>query len=167
MQQVSGFEKGLLSFVKGDATRPIGAGNKIVVHICNNQGAWGAGFVLAVSRRWRQPESQYMIWKEKGTFDFEKFQLGSVQFINVEKDIVVANMIGQEGVGFKSGVPPIRYEAVRKCLKRVNNYAFSSRASVHMPRISCGLSGGDWQSVEPIIKEELINNGINVTVYDL
>jgi len=36
-----------------------------------------------------------------------------------------------------------------------------------MPRIGCGLAGGDWSRVEEIINEVLIEAGVEVYVYDL
>ncbi|HWA29063.1 MAG TPA: hypothetical protein VG734_25660 [Lacunisphaera sp.] len=36
-----------------------------------------------------------------------------------------------------------------------------------MPRIGCGLAGGKWDMVEPIVVDELAALGVNVTVYDL
>jgi hypothetical protein len=36
-----------------------------------------------------------------------------------------------------------------------------------MPRIACGLAGGTWDKVEPILQEEVIARGIPVRVYDL
>ncbi|MCT2277673.1 hypothetical protein M3G91_08560 [Micromonospora chalcea] len=39
-------------------------------------------------------------------------------------------------------------------------------ASVHMPRIGCGLAGGSWQRIEPLIRQALSDRGIPVTVYD-
>ena len=39
-------------------------------------------------------------------------------------------------------------------------------ASVHMPRIGCGLAGGKWEEIEPIITDELTSQGIEVSVYD-
>ncbi len=41
-----------INYVKGDATAPIGIGNKIIVHICNDIGRWGKGFVMALSKKW-------------------------------------------------------------------------------------------------------------------
>jgi len=35
-----------------------------------------------------------------------------------------------------------------------------------MPRIGCGLAGGKWQKIEPIVENILVNNNINVFVYD-
>jgi len=39
-------------------------------------------------------------------------------------------------------------------------------ASVHMPRIGCGLAGGDWNVVESIINRTLTLRDVDVTVYD-
>ncbi len=47
-----------MSYVQGDATQPEDTGPRILVHVCNDVGAWGRGFVLAVSRRWATPERQ-------------------------------------------------------------------------------------------------------------
>jgi hypothetical protein len=36
-----------------------------------------------------------------------------------------------------------------------------------MPRIGCGLAGGRWELIDPIIDDELVTRGVDVTVYDL
>jgi hypothetical protein len=36
-----------------------------------------------------------------------------------------------------------------------------------MPRIGCGLAGGRWEMIEPLVTEELERHGVEVTVYDL
>jgi hypothetical protein len=36
-----------------------------------------------------------------------------------------------------------------------------------MPRIGCGLAGGTWDKIEPIIERTLLAKGIEVVVYDL
>lgn len=48
-----------LTFVRGDATNPQAKGPKVIAHICNDRGAWGKGFVLAISKRWPEPEAAY------------------------------------------------------------------------------------------------------------
>ena len=40
-----------LRILKGDATSPQAKGPKIIAHACNDIGGWGAGFVVAVSKR--------------------------------------------------------------------------------------------------------------------
>jgi len=154
-----------ITYVKGDATNPKSGGLKIIVHICNDLGKWGKGFVLAINKRWREPEKVY-----KDSFSSPPYpELGTVQFINVETGTVVANVIGQHGVRSlrsKTSPPPIRYEAVKQGLETIARYAEKNNASVHMPRIGCGLAGGKWENIEPIIVDALIKRNIRTTVYD-
>jgi O-acetyl-ADP-ribose deacetylase (regulator of RNase III) len=84
----------------------------------------------------------------------------------VEPDLWVANMVAQHGMTAGPEGPPIRYEAVRTCLAKVAELAQERDASVHMPRIGCGLAGGKWEMIEPIIADEVSAKGIEVTVYD-
>ena len=85
----------------------------------------------------------------------------------MQPDTTVANMIGQHGIKKGANGQPIRYEALRDCLKTVAERARATGASVHMPRIGCGLAGGDWYRVEEIITSTLVASGVEVTVYDL
>lgn len=153
-----------ITYLKGDATQPHAKGNRIIAHVCNDLGGWGKGFVLAISKRWPEPEAAYRAWhKDRSKNDFG---LGAVQLIPVEPYIWVANMVAQRGMKAGPSGPPIRYEAVRACLRTLAERAKDLDASVHMPRIVCGLAGGKWEEIEPIITEELTSKGVEVTVYD-
>jgi O-acetyl-ADP-ribose deacetylase (regulator of RNase III) len=153
-----------IRYSQGDAIQPLGRGPKVICHICNDAGGWGAGFVLAISRRWPEPERQYRAWHADR--EHNDFALGAVQFAPVEPDLWVANMVAQHGLGRSQAVPPICYEAVAECLKKVAARAGELVASVHMPRIGCGLAGGEWSQIAPLIEEHLCRPGIAVTVYD-
>ncbi|MFJ8806836.1 macro domain-containing protein [Streptomyces sp. NPDC102490] len=153
-----------IGYVRGDATAPSVKGVKMIAHVCNDLGGWGKGFVLAVSRRWPEPEAAYRAWhRDRASNDFG---LGAVQFVRVEPYVWVANMIGQRGMRTGSKGVPVRYEAIGTALGRVADKAAELGASVHMPRIGCGLAGGKWSRVEPLISEHLVRRGIPVTVYD-
>ncbi|MFB6821281.1 macro domain-containing protein [Streptomyces virginiae] len=153
-----------LRIIAGDATNPQAKGPKIIAHICNDLGGWGKGFVLALSRRWPEPEREYRRWhRERAGNDFA---LGAVQLIRVRADIWVANMVAQRGMRTGSGGPPIRYEALERCLDSVAEHALTHKASVHMPRIGCGLAGGKWERVEPIVNKTLGVRDVPTTVYD-
>ena len=154
-----------INYLKGDATAPSVKGNKIIAHVCNDLGGWGKGFVLEISKRWDKPESEYRAWHRNRSKN--DFALGRVQFVSVEKYITVANMIGQRGMKRGSKGVPVRYEAIRECLYSVAEHAWEINASVHMPRIGCGLAGGKWELIEPVIMETLIIKGILVYVYDI
>ena len=149
-----------IQYITGDATDPTGTGNKIIAHVCNDIGKWGKGFVLALSKRWWQPRTEYM--KDKAA---QSLKLGMVGLVRVEKTIWVANMVAQRDIRWRDGVPPIRYDALVECLKQLGFHAHQLNASVHMPRIGCGLAGGRWEKVEPLIGETL--PGTQIFVYDL
>ncbi|MFD3410031.1 macro domain-containing protein [Streptomyces cyaneofuscatus] len=153
-----------ITYVRGDATAPQGKGVKVIAHVCNDLGGWGKGFVVALSRRWPEPEAAYRRWhRERAGNDFA---LGAVQFVQVGPYLWVANMVGQRGMRTGSKGVPVRYEAIETALGAVAVRAGELRASVHMPRIGCGLAGGKWSRVEPIIEGCLTGEGVSVTVYD-
>jgi len=146
-----------IKYVVGDATAPQGESKKIICHICNDLGAWGAGFVLALSKKWIYPEHFYRARQQ--------YPLGEVDILSVESDVFVANMIAQHGLRPDSkGVPPVRYDALKQALSKVNTVAEQIGATLHMPRIGCGLAGGEWEEVEKVINEVVT---VNVIVYDL
>ncbi|MEU4047913.1 macro domain-containing protein [Streptomyces olivaceus] len=153
-----------IRYVRGDATVPSVKGVKVIAHVCNDLGGWGKGFVLAVSRRWPEPEAAYRAWhRDRAANDFG---LGAIQLVRVETYVWVANMIGQRGMRTGSKGVPVRYEAIDTALGRLADRAIELGASVHMPRIGCGLAGGKWSRVEPLISERLAGRGVPVTVYD-
>ncbi|HEY4003101.1 MAG TPA: Appr-1-p processing protein, partial [Candidatus Xenobia bacterium] len=89
-----------IQYVQGDATTPQGPGNQILVHLCNDIGRWGKGFVMAVSARWPEPEQSYRQWHRLR----QGFELGQVQFVPVSPTLWVANLIGQHDVMSRSRV---------------------------------------------------------------
>lgn len=155
-----------IDYIEGDATAPKAEGNKVIVHVCNDVGGWGRGFVTALSKRWPEPEARYRAW-HRGEVGGE-FALGAVQLVQVEDDLWVANLVAQRGMRAKTGSEPaVRYEAIREGMRRIREHARELDASLHMPRIGCGLAGGRWEEIEPILAEECTRQGVAVTVYDL
>ncbi|MER8100702.1 macro domain-containing protein [Kitasatospora sp. NPDC094016] len=155
-----------ITYVRGDATAPQGKGVKVIAHVCNDLGGWGKGFVLALSRRWPEPEAAFRRWhRERAGNDFG---LGAVQLVQVEPYVWVANLVGQRGIrtGRSTGVP-VRYEAIDTALAALGDHARELGASAHMPRIGCGLAGGRWERVEPLVSARLVERGVPVTVYDV
>ena len=152
----------MIHYLIGDATQPIGAGHKYIVHIVNDIGAWGKGFVLALSKRWVNPEQAYRR-------DWKSYSLGQVQPVSIPgTDIIVWNMFAQHGIYTYKDLPPIRYVALEACLEEVTYQCGRfPDTTVHMPRIGCGLAGGDWKRVEEIINSTLVAKCIEVYVYDL
>jgi O-acetyl-ADP-ribose deacetylase (regulator of RNase III) len=166
MQQPSNWiPQGLLRFASGDAAKPIAGGFMYILQVCNDEGKYGAGFSGALAKRWPTVESSYRQWWRNR---FGKLDLGDIQVVQVQSDTCVINMIGQHGVGKdEKGNAPIRYDALEKALNKAGVEISTNKGSAHMPRIGCGLAGGEWEKVEQLVTEQLLKRGINVTVYDL
>lgn len=148
----------MIRFVVGDATRPERTGaSRVICHVCNNRGAWGAGFVLAVSRRWAAPEATYRAVERD-------LPLGKVQLVQVESDLYVANMIAQDDFPSRARPCALDYSALENCLTWLSLFA-GEGWSFHMPRIGCGIAGGKWPAVEAVLERTL--GDYPVTVYDL
>ncbi len=113
--------------------------------------------------------------------------LGEVQFVPltymVNKDkyrtckdelsnssLYVTSMIAQHEIRRgPGGLAPIRYDALERCLGHVQDWIKKQSVCtrVIMPRIGCGLAGGTWDKVQPLIEKQLSSVGIDVTVCDL
>jgi hypothetical protein len=117
-----------INYVHGNAVDPVGLGNKIIVHLCNDMGHWGGANASKLNERWFKPMIAYQNYHNlqdiAGSAD--PLELGTVLFVKVEHGIWVANLIGQHGTGSRSIVPAIRYEAVHKGLARVAQKAHTA-----------------------------------------
>lgn len=153
----------------GDATKPPtkrGA-YSVICHCCNTLGSWGAGFVLPLGRRFPAAKQNYLrfIGSTK-----PNERLGKVSYEKVDPNIVVANIMGQERIyRTADGKIPLDYNALKNgfedVLKRFLGYKVPF--TIHMPRIGCGLAGGEWSKVSKIIEDVFCSNDIEVFVYDL
>jgi hypothetical protein len=147
----------LIKYHIGDATRPISR-PAVIAHVCNNLGAWGSGFVMAVSRRWKGPERAYN--------EMPEYPLGFTQIIPVESDIWVANIVGQVDLRVRpDGTPPVDYVAITNGLRVVSDFCRAKKAELHIPRIGCARAGGTWDKIVPCLR-----NGcgeLTINVYDL
>ena len=157
----------MIHYITGDATAPCKM-PALIVHVCNDVGKWGAGFTGALSKRWPEVERHY-----RRTIKANKSagirSLGEWWFHQLNDDpIVVANLVAQRGVmGDGSPTPNIRYAVLETCLEEITKEARLQMPdhTLHMPRIGCGLAGGDWAIVEAIIQRTC--GDLDVYVYDL
>lgn len=158
-----------IKYIIGDATNPsVNKGEySVICHCCNTLGAWGAGFVIPLGKRYPSAKQNYMAMiKTYGTSE----RLGKVGYAKVNSNIVVANIMGQERIYTTSdGKIPLDYDALKEGFVNVYNKFSQINVpfTIHMPRIGCGLAGGKWEKVAKIIKDVFLKNNVDVFVYDL
>jgi O-acetyl-ADP-ribose deacetylase (regulator of RNase III) len=151
-----------ITYLVGDATARDDRGPGVIAHVCNDSGGWGKGFVLAISRRWHEPEAAYRRWARSD----QEFGLGMVQLVRVDDHLCVANMVAQHGYVSPANPVAIRYDALAQCLSELAS-RIEEGTVIHMPRIGCGLAVGTWDQIEPLLDEHLAMAGFDVRAYDL
>jgi O-acetyl-ADP-ribose deacetylase (regulator of RNase III) len=157
-------EKDPLHFVHGNVLKPAGSGAKIICQLVNDQAkVWGGGVARMAAQKYPDAQQQYSTWLLQIS---KRERLGQVHFADIGSETYIASLIAQEGYGASSS-PRIRYAALERCFSTVTKFALDHNASVHLPRIGTGQSGGSWGTVEEIVRETIVANGIGVTVYDL
>lgn len=170
----------MIQYVKGDATRPQGGGDKILLHICNQEGGWGRGFVTAINQRWPEPEIRVERSRSLPEYIYRSqhakgnSKLGDVHFVPMEtKDgtnLWIVNMVAQDGYKSEKNPVPLSYVHLGRCLDEVRTFVDQMQKlgvglSVHCPKIGAGLGGGDWDLISNRLRVHLPEQAI--TIYEL
>lgn len=152
-----------ICYRKGDATNPVESGKIGIFHIVNSLGGWGSGFVIPLGQKYPQSKKDYLNWYNTGQKQQIPFMLGEVFTTTVSNDLYIFNILAQKAFGFKN-IPPIRYEALRECLIKINDFAKNNLDYIIGPRIGAKRSGGDWKIISKMIEKYV---EIPVVIYDL
>ena len=149
-----------MKFLQGDLIALAQQGQfEVIVHGCNCFCAMGAGIAKAIRQAFPTAYNADCSTK-KG----DKAKLGSCSYSNCEVSrgqCTVINAYTQyhwAGRGVK-----VDYDALRRCMKWVKqNYAGKK---IGLPKIGAGLAGGDWNTIETIISEELPGEDVTVVIF--
>ncbi len=179
-----------IEYIKGDATLPHIRKDylNIICHCCNAFGGWGRGFVVPLGKRYPQSKIDYVNFcrSYQDSNEHRCELMGQVCFSVVAPDLIVANLIGQYFYSKnqrqyvkQDGILPmflptpegrfVCYNAIEKGFMAISDYTerIDKPVVIHMPRIGCGLAGGDWSKIEKLIERSFCANDIHVIVYDL
>lgn len=164
-----------IHYIAADATEPYqkseGQAYNYLLHVCNNVGAWGAGFVIPLAKKWPHTKQAY-------TEAVLAMSLGENQIVPVEDNLAVVNMIAQLDVipiahkysaehvrrvsnetstwrNHRSAIlPNIQYDALFRCLETIGQQAHPD-SRFHFPMFGAGLGGGNWDLIAAIINSTL------------
>jgi O-acetyl-ADP-ribose deacetylase (regulator of RNase III) len=158
----------MIKYVKGDLFEHIEE-DCIISHCCNDSGAWGAGFVLAINKNLGlKPRTDFINASKNWNYD-----LGDVNYSRVKHEkgfVTVANMCGQHGVGAGSTgdlrvTKPIRYAALVHAMEDVARYVNEYPQPILAPKFGSVLAGGNWEFIRELIEEIWGNH--DVTIFEL
>lgn len=131
----------MIQYKTHDATIPLFQ-RTMIVHICNNVNIWQQGFVVPLAQKYPQA---------KAIYHQEPQTLKHVQFVLIKKDLMIANMIAQEGILTEQNPQPLNMNALKTTLEKVYHYAHLHHFKIQMPKIGSGLAGGNWEAIAPLI----------------
>ena len=121
----------------------------IIGHQVNCQGVMGKGIASIIRSDYPKAYDEYISFSK----DNKDNLLGRTQVVGCGGKCI-CNLYAQEYYGNDKSVVYTSYEALRKSLTTLKEYAKSKGLVVGLPYgIGCGLANGDWNVVYNIIKE--------------
>lgn len=137
----------------------------IIVQQVNAQGQMGSGIALAIKTKWPIVYDRYVAEIKQDTPDKGLSYMGHVIYVEVEPDLWIANIVGQQFYGRDKSRVYTSYEALEMGFHSVKHFAKNKELDVHYPTIGCGLANGDWTRVSQLIAEQL--DTINHTLWQM
>jgi O-acetyl-ADP-ribose deacetylase (regulator of RNase III) len=139
---------------EGDLLLGVKAG--IIVHGCNSLGVMGAGFAESVKAMYPAVFEKYRAhYLKHGLKLGEVVWARAIETEDKHPVLVFANAITQDRLARRGDKKVVSYDAIREAFVTIRKAAEKTGFPVHFPLIGCGLAGGVWQEVAPIIEESL------------
>lgn len=153
-----------MRIIYGDVTT---TGRRAIVHGCNSVGVMGAGAANAIAARWPGAEKVYRehvgpLWKTGIS------TLGTFTSWTEVGEPTIYNLVIQRGYG--RGSRFTNYAALASGLIDVAKDFLELHPgffAIATTKIGCGLGGGDWGIVGPILEDIEQMTDIEFEVYEL
>lgn len=125
---------------------------EVIAHGVNCQNKMGSGVAKALYQKWPQVKESYHSLSEQRTDLKPEDKLGIMQPAYC-RDKTILNCFTQLNYGY-DGQLYVNYDAVRKCMKQALEFCMDRNIyEIALPKIGCGLAGGDWKIVRAILEE--------------
>lgn len=163
-------EENTVVYLNGDASKPKfmdPLSTAIIVVCCDNTGQWPErGFFRSVSSLSQIPQKYYD--KAHSMGDLHLGDVHLVPLTELAPDVVgtmyVALAICQSRKG-KHGSHNFNMLQLSTCLAKIAQQAKNLEASVHLPRIGADIQGVNYYSIERIIRDTIVGQGIKTYIY--
>jgi O-acetyl-ADP-ribose deacetylase (regulator of RNase III) len=131
----------------------------VIAHGCNCFCTMGAGIAPQMAKAFGA--DKFPLEAEKFRGDINK--LGMIDYKTVDSGLILVNAYTQYGFGANhpgGTKTPVDYDAIVLAFKKMNHLFKGKR--IGLPKIGCGLAGGEW----PVVMNEITHNltDCNVTV---
>ena len=124
----------------------------VIAHGCNCFNSMSGGIAYQIAKKYPIVEAA-----DDETVGGDPCKLGGFSMITFE-DFIVLNAYTQYHPGAN-----VDYDAIRLAMNNINK-SFPNM-SIGLPKIGAGIAGGDWDRIEKIIKEELVDMDITIVEF--
>jgi O-acetyl-ADP-ribose deacetylase (regulator of RNase III) len=121
-----------------------------IVHGCNCFNTMGAGIAQQIKVHFPRAYE-----RDQLTVKSDSRKLGTCQYVRVSPTLIVVNAYTQYNPG-----KDLCYHALRSCMFNIKLNLTGYK--IGLPLIGCGIAGGDWEKVEEIISETLVNEDVTI-----
>ncbi len=148
-------------YIKGSI---LDAPQKYIAHGVNCQNKMGSGVAKVLFEKYPKVKRDYHDFTSNlyKIFPYSNGLLGKVGCSNFKESHEVFNCYTQDFYGY-DGEKYISYDAIYDCFK---NIASRKIKEIAIPKIGCGLAGGNWEIVSRII-DDATGDDLDVYVYYL
>lgn len=122
----------------------------ILVHGCNCFNTMGAGLARRIKELY--PSA---VTIDNATVSGDKDKLGTYTAVNIDRDLIVANLYTQYNYG-RGGIY-LDYDALQKCFNNITTGAMPDYMYLIPKNIGCGLAGGNPDIVGDMIEKSFID----------
>lgn len=154
----------ITKYIKGDITD---TELKYIAHGVNCQNVMGSGVAKALFTKWPEVKSHYHEFCKYNS-ELGTDLLGQIGFVNVGDKYnqkLIANCFTQRYYGYDEK-RYVDYFAITRCFLRLKKTVGFKDEILAIPKIGCGLAGGDWNIVEQLINDT-VGDELEIWVYEL
>jgi O-acetyl-ADP-ribose deacetylase (regulator of RNase III) len=146
----------ITKYINGDITE---TELKYIAHGVNCQNVMGSGVAKALFTKWPEVKEQYHAFTS--LISLEK-RLGMCTPVTTSSGTTIYNCYTQFNYGY-NGHRYVSYAAVVQTLSIMSKDPISGPVAI--PKIGCGLAGGNWTFMEQLINDT-VGDKLEIWVYD-
>ena len=148
-------------YIVGDITE---TDLKYIAHGVNCQNKMGSGVAKALYEKFPEVKKEYHRHCDLWSYEIHGLLLGQLCPVFINNDKNIFNLFTQLNYGY-DGKRYVNYWAIVRCFSVLMGY-IPKGYPIAIPKIGCGLAGGDWNIVEQLINDT-VGDDLEIWVYEL
>ena len=147
----------MIEYIKGNI---FDSESPLIGHGVNCCGVFNAGLAKQIRAKFPNAYKAYM---EK--YNKDGWEVGQIQVVDTIEGKKIANLATQKY--YRRGKKYVSYYGIEKSLQNLIMYCENNQIKeISIPKLGCGLGGGDFEMLKKIITQEFLLTDIYVQVWD-